>query len=333
MYKKFKDCLLAPRNIADYIDEPKKKTIGYFLILLFLYILPLLVIVLFTSTVSKDIADNFVDDFYGTNALHYQIKDHTLVSIDDYNDIEIVKSSLNVNNIDVSTLFVFDILGNFDASTLEMKPEVSLLLIFSHEKLTIKSVISGENTNNNNNNMEQLAVINNHSIVLFEETYAKLKIGDIDFSRNVNNNDFTFKSQIISLIDSIYQNIKNKLLFIIIPIIILVGASSYLLSVLFVSVLEKLIYSYLRISFGKVFKAVLLSSTPYVICCVISTFTGFTFLEIIGDILMIIYTIKALTAYKIKYGGGINIPAYMMGNNMNQSVDQEEEKGSGDNEL
>lgn len=333
MYKKFKDCLLAPSNIADYIDEPKRKTIGYFFILLFLYVLPLLVIVLFTSSISNEIADNFIDDFYSTNALHYQIKNHQLVSVDDYSDIEIVESSLNVDSINVPTLFVFDLNNQFDMNNLNVKNEISLVLVFKQNELSIMSVIGDDTNSGNNNGMEQLAITSNRGIVLFNDTYQKLKLSDIDFSRNVNQNDFTFNSQIVSLIGSIYQRIKNKLLFIIIPIIIIVAAGSYLLSVLFVAFLEKLIYGYLRISFSKIFKAVLLSSTPYVICCIISNFTGLSFLEVIGDILMIVYTIKALTAYKIKYDGGIKIPLYMMHKNSNQDSEPDDKKGSGDNEL
>ncbi len=333
MYKRFKDCLFAPRNIADYVNEPKKKTIGYVLFLIFLYILPLLIIVLFSSTISKDVADNFVDDFSSSNQLHYQIKDHTLVGIDGFNEIEVVKSSLNVNGVDVPTLFVFDVLGNLDINKLNVEQEINLLLVFSQDKLSIMSMIGKTDNSNNSNGVEQLAVNKGNTLVFMEQTYAKLKLSDIDFSRNTNTNDFTFDSQILSLINSIYQSIKNKLLIIIIPVIIFAGASAYMLSVLFITVLEKLLYAYLQISFGKVFKTVLYASTPYVICCIISTFTGFSILEIIGDILMIIYTIKALTAYKIKYDGGIRMPSYMMRNNKQNINEEENEKGSGDDEL
>ena len=39
MYKKFKDCLFAPKKAADYINEPKKHTLIYLLILIFVYII------------------------------------------------------------------------------------------------------------------------------------------------------------------------------------------------------------------------------------------------------------------------------------------------------
>ena len=45
---------------------------------------------------------------------------------------------------------------------------------------------------------------------------------------------------------------------------------------------------------------------------------------------MILYVTKAITAYKIKYDGGIPLPKYMM-NFMDEK--KEEEKGSGDDEL
>ena len=46
---------------------------------------------------------------------------------------------------------------------------------------------------------------------------------------------------------------------------------------------------------------------------------------------MITYTTKALMTYKIKYDGGMPLPRYMQ-NMMNDKKD-EEEKGSGDDEL
>ena len=33
MYQRFKNCILKPRNIADYIKEPKKTTVLYTIIL------------------------------------------------------------------------------------------------------------------------------------------------------------------------------------------------------------------------------------------------------------------------------------------------------------
>ena len=95
------------------------------------------------------------------------------------------------------------------------------------------------------------------------------------------------------------------------------------------SELYKLLYGYLRLSFGKVFKAVILCSTPYVICAIIASLTGISFISLVGDILMIFYVNKCLTTYKIKYDGGIPVPGYIR--KMTETKD--EERGNDDNEL
>ena len=55
------------------------------------------------------------------------------------------------------------------------------------------------------------------------------------------------------------------------------------------------------------------------------------FLEVVGQFIMIAYLTKVLTTYKIKYDGGVPLPRYMQ-NMMNDKKD-DEEKGSGDDEL
>ena len=49
-YQRFKDCLLKPRNIADYIKEPKKTTIIYTIIVLIIYIIPFILITLLSKS-------------------------------------------------------------------------------------------------------------------------------------------------------------------------------------------------------------------------------------------------------------------------------------------
>lgn len=339
MYRKFKDCLLAPRNIADYVDEPKRKTFLYVTILLFIYILPMLVIAIFSNSISRDIGDKFVEDFK-EKELHFVIEDYVLTKTDETVGIETLDSTLNVTEYEIPVVFVFDVTGENYKSAIELKDKNGILLVFTESSLQIvnfKSNYQEQNENNNSSGTELLANTAGSSMVLFEESYKTLDIDKIDFASSKNNNNYVFEGDITSLVDSIYTNIKNKLIVIIIIAIIIMGVSSYFISILFIAFLEKLIYRYLNLSFGKILKTTMLCSTPYVICCVVSSITGWTILEIVGDLIMIFYTVKAMTNYKIKYDGGIPIPNYMKNfknqENMDENIEEKDEKGNEDNEL
>ena len=63
MYQRFKACLIQPSKIADYIKEPKKHTIIYTSILLFIYILPLVLLAVVANPYPSVVTELF------TNAL------------------------------------------------------------------------------------------------------------------------------------------------------------------------------------------------------------------------------------------------------------------------
>lgn len=337
MYKKFKDCLFAPRNIADYINEPKRKTLLYTIFLLFLYVLPMLIIIIFTANVSSSISKQFSEDFNGKE-IHYVVEENNLKKTDETVGVEYVVSSLEFSGRIIKTVFVFDLTNEQYMSDIELDNGTYLLLVFSQTNLDIK-MINYENANSGpvDPGIEQLSNEERNELSLFNASYEQLKLDSIDFTLANAGNEFLFSSEITSLVNSIYKYIKNKLLVVIILIIIFVGIGSYFLSVLFVAFLEKLFYGYLHLSFGKFLKATILCSTPYVICCIISSLTGFTILEVIGDLLMIIYVTKTITAYKIKYDGGMPLPRYMNfninNNNNNNNEEEHKEKGSDDDEL
>ena len=162
-------------------------------------------------------------------------------------------------------------------------------------------------------------------------SYEELGIKNFDLSSNKKSNTINFRNEVSIFVESIYDELKMKLLPIIIIVIMFIAVGSYFFSVIFITLLFKLLYRYLQIDFGTVFKAVILSSTPYVICSLLAIVLGINLLEIIGQFIMIAYATKALTTYKIKYDGGMPLPGYMR-NMMNDKKD-DEEKGSGDDEL
>lgn len=336
MYQRFKDCLLKPRNIADYIKEPKKKTIIYTTILLIVYIIPLILISLLSNTSVTKLSSSISNDLIEAEQINYEIKDGKLVSINNDNTPQVIKSKIILSDAYlVNTLYVFDVSGENYLDSLNVDKGAYLVLLFKEDAFNI-STIEVTDTPTNENNNPGITVSNKvnskkdkSDFSLLSLSYSDLEIENVNFSNNKSNNSINFKNEIATMVSSIYEKIKIRLLPFIILFVIMLGVSSYFFSVVFIALLFKLLYRYLQVDFGTTFKTVILCSTPYVICSVLASVTGFTLLDIVGQCFMIGYATKALTTYKIKYDGGVPLPRYMqdMMNNNN------EEKGSDDDEL
>ena len=78
MYQKFKNCILKPRNIADYIKEPKKQTVSYMIVLLVIYIIPFVLISLLSNSNVTTISSSVSEDFISADEINYVIKDYKL---------------------------------------------------------------------------------------------------------------------------------------------------------------------------------------------------------------------------------------------------------------
>lgn len=336
MYQRFKACLIQPSKIANYINEPKKNTVIYTIILLIIYIIPLVLISLFGNTYSSSITDIFTDTLASANSVNYVIKDGNLEKTNPtalpecYNLVIGENSSANI-------FIVFDDTGTAFVDYLTSEQATNFVILFNKDsvdflrlqKVSKKSYGNVEMVSTNENSEEYSFKAHN----FISLTYEKLGYQDVDFSLNSYKNNIEFQIGMATLVDQFIELINPVVIPIYICIIIISGVGMYFSSVLFITLLFKLLYRYLKIDFGIVFKGVILCSTPYVICCLISTLTNFTLLEIVGNIIMIYFATRALTMYKLIYDGGIPTPPYMkhmMGQNDEQN---DNEKGSDDDEL
>ena len=325
MYKKFKDCLFAPRKAADYINEPKKQTLIYLLILIFIYIIPLVMISVFSKSNTSSLSNSFAEDLISAEQINYKISEGHLIKLNEEEDVQLIQSEIVIQDVlSVDSFYVFDLTGNEYKNKIDIESEMCIIFLFTETEFSIINTAFESNTSG----LEYVANIRNEN-VLYSRTYNELSLTNIDFSINKDANTINFKNEVSKVVSAVYDNIKQKLLPLIIIITMIIGVNSYFISVLFIAALYKLLYGYLRLSFGKVFKAVILCSTPYVICAIIASLTGISFISLVGDILMIFYVNKALTTYKIKYDGGIPVPGYIR--KMTETND--EERGNDDNEL
>ena len=337
MYQRFKDCLLKPRNIADYIKEPKKTTIIYTIIVLIIYIIPFILITLLSKSAVTTLSSSVAEDFINAEQINYVIEDSKLKSVDGENIPQIIKTELVLEEAyKLNALYVFDITGNSFEEVLDIDTGSYIIFLFTENSFKISILEVSKTVSDDSGNKPGMTVSletsnnNDNKLFLIDLEYSKLGLTNVNLALNKDNNTINFKNEIATLVDAVYDEIKMKLLPIIIIVVLLISVGYYFFTVLFIALLFKLLYRYLQVDFGIVFKASILCSTPYVICSLLALLTNVTFLEVIGQFIMIVYVTKALTTYKIKYDGGVPLPRYMQ-NMMNE--EKEEEKGSGDDEL
>ncbi len=327
MYQKFKDCLLKPRNIADYIKEPKKKTIIYTILLVFIYVLPLLLISILSNDAATSLSSSVADDFVEAEQINYEIKDGKLKTTKDDAVIQFIKDEVIISGLyKIDALYVFDVTGNDYKENLVVEAGYYLIFLFEEDEFKIESYYLKENSSDNNSND---TLDNSIYRTYCSYSYESLDIKTLDFSSNKASNTVNFKNEVATLVSSLYSKIKLQLMPLIVVFVLLVGISNYFMTIMFIVLLFKLLYRYLQIDFVVVLKTIILCSTPYVICEIIATLSGITFLNLVGQFIMILYATKAVNAYKIKYDGGIPMPNYikkMMG-------EDKQEKGSDDDEL
>ena len=267
MYQRFKDCLLKPRNIADYIKEPKKKTIIYTTILLIVYIIPLILISLLSNTSVTKLSSNISNDLIEAEQINYEIKDGKLVSINNDNTPQVIKAKIILSDAYlVNTLYVFDISGENYLDSLNVDKGAYLVLLFKEDAFNILT-IEVTDTSTNENNTPGITVSNKvnskkdkSDFSLLSLSYSDLEIENVNFSNNKSNNSINFKNDIATMVSSIYEKIKIRLLPLIILFVIMLGVSSYFFSVVFIALLFKLLYRYLQVDFGITFKTIVLCS-------------------------------------------------------------------------
>lgn len=337
MYQKFKNCILKPRNIADYIKEPKKKTILYTIVLLIIYVIPFILISLLSNSSATTLSSSVSNDLIVAEQINYVIEEGKLKSTTNDTIPQYIKTDLIIEAYKINALYIFDLTGESFEQILDVENGAYIVFLFTENNFQIGSIEvttgSGENVDNNSGIVVNLSEKVSDSSVnnYISLSYSDLDVKNVNLAGNKDNNTINFRNDIATLVTAIYKNIKLKLLPLIIIVILVIAVGSYFFSVLFITLLFKLLYRYLQIDFGVLFKAVILSSTPYVICSLLGLLIGINFLEIVGQFLMIAYATKALTTYKIKYDGGMPLPRYMQ--NMMNDKKEDEEKGSGDDEL
>ena len=286
MFQLFKDCIAHPRNIANHVDKPNKKFIGFFIILILIYVFPAMLIVSTNNSLPSDSIEVMSQAFTTASDLHYEIKDGKLVS-EDQNAYgpEFVKTNVVIQNNYFDLAYVFDMTGQNYHVEQTFDSQSYILVVFQEDHI---KMFAGSKQ-----------ISDESKLKVYEKTYEELGIKNITFNDCKGKSYYEFNIQFTGLVNSIFKSIKNKFLPLIIIGIILAYTLSYVILLLGISLLELLFYHMAGIKFGKIFKIVTYASTPYLVLSFIGTLTGLSFLNFIGELILIIYAMKALSTYAI----------------------------------
>lgn len=309
MYTKFKECLLKPSRINNYLKDSFSKTILYFLLLLFIFVLPQIVSLFNVSEMPSTYADVFVDEFSTKEKINYQIKEEngktSLVCLENEAKDQIINIgtlALSGQAVNLYCLFTYS-----ENPTIELQDEVLISLIFVFNKNNVIINVFNPSTS--------------ETIKFASYSYEKLGITSLNFSI-AKTNKMVFRNELNQAYREVYYKNLALILLISIPSVIIGGAINLLLNVLILALLIKLIYGKLNVKFGEVCKIVLLASTPRVVFNLLSIIWSNPILYFIGEIITIVYIFIALRYYFFKF-----ITLELVNKNQNN------EEGDDDDEL
>ena len=302
MYQRFKDSLLKPSRISNYIDDSKGKTLCFFILLLFIYILPSLVSIISVSKMPSNYSDQIVESFRDSEIINYELVEENEITVLRKTKEDAIPQYVDLGNIldtELKTLVMFNTEESFDITRYNFPNTLAnktvILVIFDVDGVAITMGLIDESSVNND--VTKLAS-NTNTYGLFI-TYEKLGIKNLDFS-NATINSTMFKQQLNDAYVSMYNSNKVLIYMLAIPSIIAIGIISLIIQILFVALIFKLMYKQYELGYKTLCKIVLFAYTPCVVFNLLSIFYASIFMYFAGEILTVIYITIALKHTFIK---------------------------------
>lgn len=299
MYNKFKNCLLKPSQIYEYVDETFWKMLIYFLILTLIYVLPNIASITSFRKVGNNTLTQIVNGFEKSEDIHYQ-----LINVE--GDIKLIPKKIDykpqvvylekfIENYDVVLLFHLRAtnIENYQLPN-ELVGKTALYFAFYEDSVEVYFAQYQGIFVNGDGGIQQMS--NTLSKNLYKTSYEKLGVSEIDFTITRENTTI-FSRKINDLIMSVYNHHKVAILFSIVPMIYVMGIIQFLIDALILALLVKLLYSQYGLKFGKIFKLVILTYTPRVIFNILSIFWSNMFMFILGEIISVVYLLIAMRYY------------------------------------
>lgn len=286
MYKCFKDCLLSPGKIVNYLDLKTKKIVLYVVILLCLYTIPFCVSFMSSFGGDRKVMDSLVDDFESSETINYRIEEGLLQCDKDITQTVNLEGLSNRMGYNVIVVF-----GNNEKLNIELKQN-QFYVIFRKDHIEVVLALYDSYDGTVGGGQSQLSVIKGSTdkITLVEFTYEKLGLKNINFAKDSDNFDF----ELVSVYNRIIDDLR-------IPVyifgsigIIVVQTISLLFSLLMVSVLLRIFNRMLNISFTTILKICIFSSTIMVVGKALSLCLNSDFIASITYLIFVIYVLIAM---------------------------------------
>lgn len=306
MYNKFKNCLIKPSKIYQYVDEKFGKALIYFLLLTLIYVLPNIVSITSFKKLDNTMLTTITNSFEKSETINYQIQkiedEMVLVSTMNNPTPQSVRLENFMNGYDLVLLFSLEkeelTRYNIDNS---LVGKSAFYLLFQQDGVELFFAQYYGNPPLGNGGIQKLSSAQSYTSPqksLVKKSYEKLGVTEMNFAIS-RQNSIVFSREINHFIMSIYQHHKVAILFVAIPSIYIVGAIQFLLDALILTLLVKLLYSQYGLKFGKIFKIIVLTYTPRVIFNILSIFWSNMFMYIFGEIISVVYLLIAMKYYSI----------------------------------
>lgn len=302
MYKKFKDCLLKPSRISNYLDDSKGKTLLFFILLLFIYILPSLVSIISVNKMPSTYSNYITESFKNSEKINYELENFNGKTILTKTDINAKPQYVDLGyvlNANIKTFLLFNTEENFNIKDYNFPNELAnqtvILLILDTEGVAVTIGLIDETSVNNE--VDKLAS-NLNAYGLFIK-YDNLGLEKLDFSL-ATTNVTSFRNELNEAYIDIYNSNKILIYIFLIPIVIATGIVSLILQILFVSLIFKIMYRRYELGYKTLCKIVLLSYTPCVVFNLLSIFYSSLLMYFVGEILTVAYISIALKHAFIK---------------------------------
>lgn len=298
MYKKFKNCLLHPRLIYQYVDERFSKIFIYFLLLVVIYALPQLVSTVRFNHFSNESLQQIAGDFEKAGKIEYQFENIDgkiqLVSTQDLSKPQYVKLGSYAFFYPIVLLFNEETIAleQYQLST-DLEGKECLYIEFTKNKVNLSI-----QTYKSNVEKKQTTKQSGIELQLFEMTYEKLGVGTLDLRLSYENKTI-FAQACNNFLMGIYN--KYKALFLTTGVIrvIMISILSTLFEILILTVIVQFFYRKMGISFANIYKIIILSYTPRVILNTFSIFWSSILLYIIGEFISVVYLLIAMRYYSL----------------------------------
>ncbi|MCM1260172.1 MAG: DUF1189 domain-containing protein [Prevotella sp.] len=304
MYKKFKNCLLHPKLIYQYVDERFSKILLYFLLLAVIYAIPQLVSTIHFHHFPDETLQQVARDFEKSGKIEYQFEkidgQVQLVSTQDVVRPQYVRlNSYIFSFYPVILLFHEEstALENYQLPT-DLEGKDCCYVEFTKDKVSLSIQTYNSNQEDVQKSKRQLFNQTGLNWHLFEMTYEKLGVGTLDL-RLAYENKTLFAEACNTFLMGIYHQYKALFLTTGVIRVLIVSILATLFEILILAIIVQFLYRKMNISFANSYKIMILCYTPRVILNTFSILWSSIWLYLLGEIISVIYLLITIRYYSL----------------------------------